>query len=165
MTTEKNNSIIVAFKVGRGGRFNNGGYLSFYGEYKVGDLPVVSEHLFSPVRENENGEMMIDEHPEAEWRDCNGNGVGLTNEMIKCGVGEINIDNEYESYFTMPLEACGEDLLRAIYRDNGLPLVKLFFEACGWDVNWDKVDERRITDMIDEYYNEPLFHPSDFYRK
>lgn len=94
---------IVAFHIGRGGRFNNGGHLTFLGEGKISDY---TEDCMNPVMIDENSdsdqpELIEDNSPEAEWTDYNGNSVGLTNAEYQSGIGRINIDLEYNTTYTM----------------------------------------------------------------
>lgn len=96
---------IVAFHIGRGGRFYNGGHLTFLGEGKISDY---TEDCFAPVMVDENSnsdlpELIDDNSPEAEWTDCNGNSVGLTNAEYQSGIGRIDMDGEYDTTYTMRL--------------------------------------------------------------
>lgn len=113
---------IVAFHIGRGGRFYNGGHLTFLGEGKISDY---TEDCFVPVKIDENSdselpELIDDNSPEAEWTDCNGNSVGLTNAEYQSGIGRIDIDGEYNTTYTMRLGDIEEDSKEwdAIFADN-----------------------------------------------
>ena len=80
----------AAFHIGRGGKDYKEGHIEFLG---IHDIEYYVDHydIFSPDSDN----------PEAEWTDCDGNGVGLTNEMIRTGVGRIDMDGQYDSTYTM----------------------------------------------------------------
>jgi hypothetical protein len=113
---------IVAFHIGRGGRFYNGGHLTFLGEGKISDY---TEDCWPPVKIDENSdsdlpEPIDDNSPEAEWTDCNGNSVGLTNAEYQSGIGRIDIDGEYNTTYTMRLGDIEEDSKEwdAIFADN-----------------------------------------------
>ena len=95
--THKEMSTIIAFKIGRGGRFNNQGHLSCLGETRgIGYLPVFDE--LYPHRCVDDEYDLVS--PRGEYTDGNGNGVGLFNADVECGIGRIDIDGEYESYYT-----------------------------------------------------------------
>lgn len=113
---------IVAFHIGRGGRFNNGGHLNFLGEGKISDY---TEDCFAPVKIDENSdsdlpELVDDNSPEAEWTDCSGNGIGLTNAEYQSGIGRIDMDGEYDTTYTMRLGDIEEDSKEwdAIFAEN-----------------------------------------------
>lgn len=103
-----NSETIVAFHIGRGGRFNNPGHLSFVGEHKIGDF---TDNLWSPTIIDENAEdgYIDDERPEAEWTCESGDSVGLTNAMVASGIGRIEYDGEYDTTYTMYLKDVEQD--------------------------------------------------------
>jgi hypothetical protein len=108
---------IVAFHIGRGGRFYNGGHLTFLGEGKISDY---TEDCWAPKTVDDNEELIDDNSPEAEWTDCNGNSVGLTNAEYQSGIGRIDMDGEYNTTYTMRLGDIEEDSKEwdAIFADN-----------------------------------------------
>lgn len=120
--TTFNESTMVAFHIGRGGRFYNGGHLTFLGEGKIADF---TEDCCAPstilVDEDGNEELIVDmETPDAMWTDENGNGVGLTNEEYKDGIGRIDMDGEYDTTYTTYLKDVeeGSDEWDAIFASN-----------------------------------------------
>lgn len=110
---------IVAFHIGRGGRFNNQGFLRFLGEKKIGEF---TDHLFDnyeglrKLREaigdrenlNEKFESCLDNNDftffeklgfdlgEKVYFDCSGNEVGLTEKDVESGIGCIDEDGDYD---------------------------------------------------------------------
>jgi hypothetical protein len=116
----KSSKIIVAFHVGRGGRFYNPGNLTFIGEQKI-------SHFTSDLFLNED---------ETEYVDGAGNYVGLTVEEEKTGIGRINIDNEYDTTYTRSLFDCSFKEIMAIKESkewNAEDLIKTFLEDCGYE--------------------------------
>ena len=99
---EKNSGIIVAFQIGRGGRFYNPGHRTFIGEKEIGEF---TNDLFLMDGAN-------------EYTDCNGNTVGLTVDEEKTGIGRINIDNEYDTTYTCLIEDCDEKEIEIIKESN-----------------------------------------------
>lgn len=85
-----NDETIIAFHIGRGGKYNNQGFLTCEGEHKIGDF---TDGLFSPT--DEDGDEI-----DGEYTDDCGNGVGLTTEDVRSGIGTINIDGEYDTTYT-----------------------------------------------------------------
>lgn len=133
---------IVAFHIGRGGRFHNAGHLSFVGCRKIGDF---TDDLFDTY-ENRNefkdrygfdyadgGRCILDLIGDEEWDeleekfgiteemlgekiyvDGGGNPVGLTQDEVDSGIGRINIDFSYDTTYTCYLKDCDEDEIHAI---------------------------------------------------
>lgn len=125
-----NENTIVGFHITRGG------HLVFMGESKISDF---AEDCFSPSKidgTDEFGDPNIvnDDAPDAEWTDCNGNSVGLTNTEYKSGIGRIDIDGEYNTYYTMRLGDVEEDSKEwdAIFADNTSDAedCQRFFKPC-----------------------------------
>jgi len=84
---------IVAFHIGRGGRFNNSGHKTFIGEKRI---DAFVDDLFIRNRD-EDGRFMT-----PEYVDFNGDPVGLTQKEADSGIGTINIDHAYDTTY-----ACG----------------------------------------------------------
>lgn len=88
-----NEETIVAFQIYGGG--GNNRKVRCLGEAKIGDF--ISEYdLCYPTDEDGND-------IEGEFTDCNGNGVGLTTEEVRTGIGCINYDGEYDTVVTVRL--------------------------------------------------------------
>jgi hypothetical protein len=92
------NKTIVAFHIGRGGRFNNAGHTSFVGEKSISNFV---DSLFL----NED---------ETEYTDGNGNKIGLTVKECNSGIGIINIDGGYDTTYTCYLQDCSDEELEII---------------------------------------------------
>ena len=95
---EKDNRIIVAFHVGRGGRFNNPGHVTYIGEKSLHDF-LDDNRLFYCDRDR-NGR-----YCKPYYTDCNGNTM-LTAEDIECNYGTIGWDCGYDTTVCRPIEAC-----------------------------------------------------------
>lgn len=90
---------LVAFQIGRGGRFNNGGHLSV----KSFNTPIndyLVEHCF-----------LIDD----VWRDQNGESLELDHDNN--GVGRVEFDSEYNTIYVKHLEDCDYKEICVIWDD------------------------------------------------
>lgn len=104
MNTERT---IVAFHIGRGGRFNNAGHKTFIGEKNFQDLiSMNSEHLFEQNREN--GKFC-----RKYYTDLNGT-VIVEADDVNALVGSLNFDNDYDTDYCCYLDECDENELRII---------------------------------------------------
>jgi hypothetical protein len=92
-----NEKKIVAFHIGRGGRFKNSGYLTFIGENEIG---------------NYIDELFINDN--LVYVDGSGNSVGLTDNDVKNGIGTIDIDGAYDTTYTKLLSECDDREIEAI---------------------------------------------------
>jgi len=136
MKTLENKSI-VAFHVGRGGRFYNAGYLTYLGEKKISNftenlfLNYENQYdLFNKIKGRKNLEAKYYEccdkddfiffgklgfkMGEKVYTDCNGNSVGLTEKECEIGVGCIDIDRQYDTTYCKYFEDCNERELALI---------------------------------------------------
>lgn len=99
------NNTIVAFHIGRGGTFNNAGYLSYEGE---GSIDKYTADLFLTEKEPK------------QYMDSNGNEVGLTEKEKETGIGKINIDGRYDITYTIWLSDCtDEEINKILNTENG----------------------------------------------
>ena len=131
--------LIVGFKIGRGGRFNNSGYKTFLGECKISDftndLFVRFENEGKILKEIGNRQNLIDKFYECRssenfdffeklgfdlgqkiFVDGNDNEVGLSYEDYLSGIGIIDIDGAYDTVYTKLLSDLKEseiDLVNA----------------------------------------------------
>ena len=138
---------IVTFKIGRGGQFYNGGHRTFFEDCGIGDIYIVKEYLYPPkLNPNDTADDTVDESPEAEYTDCDGNSVELTNAMIESGIGRINIDHDYESYYSTYLEDCDENELLILLNDDRKYLIEYFIDHfTDLDVEWDRLKSSKDT--------------------
>lgn len=110
-----NENTIIAFHIGRGGRFNNSGYCTILGEHNINDF---TGDLFSPMDEEGN-------ELEGEFTAENGSGVGLTTAEARTGIGRIDLDGEYDTTYTIFLRDLdinrreGEALRNAFEHNDG----------------------------------------------
>lgn len=131
--SERKNNTIVAFHIGRGGRFWNQGHLSYHGERDInaftGDLFLKYENeskIFEKIEGKPNLEakyyQATEDGPlsneaisffknrlrldfgELVYTDGSGNEVGLSFEEAKTGIGRIEIDGDYNTTYTSYLE-------------------------------------------------------------
>ena len=81
----------AAFHIGRGGKNFQPGHIEYLGPHNICYF-LGSNKIFPPESADD---------PAAEWTDCDGNGVELTNEMTCTGIGRINIDGQFDTTYTM----------------------------------------------------------------
>lgn len=137
-TINYSENTILCFHIGRGGRFNNPGHLSFDGTKKITETSDFS-NLYPPKFKNGNDDLKT---LKAEWLDEIGNSVELTNEMIKTGVGRINIDNDFDTTYTTYLKDLTENEIDAI------------MEAKPWDLDYIKEALIKLEMIESENENE-----------
>ena len=93
---EENQDLIVAFHIGRGGRFYNSGHLSYIGENTI--------NYFT-------NDLFLSED-ESEYLDLNGEKVGLLVEND--GIGRIDIDGQYDTTYTTTVGQMTDEEVSAI---------------------------------------------------
>lgn len=76
---------IIAFHIGRGGRFNDPGYTTLVGKQRIADF---TDDLFER---------------DGKFYDENGSFVGLTSIECESGVGRIELDGDYDTTYTLRL--------------------------------------------------------------
>lgn len=148
MTTTKN-ATIVAFHIGRGGRFHNQGHLSYIGERRIGDFTsdlflnyenegdfknrfgydstgdsdqqCITDLIYSEKFDELKEKFGITKEMlgEQQWYDGGGNPVGLTAAEEKTGLGRIDIDRDYDTTYCCLLSEIGEEEARAILAETG----------------------------------------------
>lgn len=112
-----NEESIIAFHIGRGGRFYNPGYCTIKGEYDI-RYYFNTLNLFVPT-DDEGNEI------EGEIYAGDGNGVGLTTSELETGIGKIDIDGEYNTTYTIRLKDIdiygreGEAIRNALNHNDG----------------------------------------------
>lgn len=131
---------IVAFHIGRGGRYYNSGHLTYLGEHRIGhyvdDLFLTPENAYyvgQKIAGRPNLEAKLQEALEGSKEavsfferigfdlgdnayTCGGEHfVGLSEEECNSGVGRINIDNEYNTTYCKHLSDCNETELQLVY--------------------------------------------------
>ena len=147
--------LIVGFKIGRGGRFNNSGYKTFLGECKISDftsdLFVRFENEGKILKEIGNRQNLIDKFYECRssenfdffeklgfdlgqkiFVDGNDNEVGLSYEDYLSGIGIIDIDGAYDTVYTRLLSDLKEsdiDLVNASDFWNSLQMIEFLESA------------------------------------
>lgn len=103
-------NIIVAFHIGRGGKFSNPGFKTYVADIKS-KMDVYNEK-FTLVSEDEDGNKI----PEADWKmyDGGGNIIDEGKDSIFATTGTIDIDGEYDSWIICDIEDCDERELEII---------------------------------------------------
>jgi hypothetical protein len=130
---------IVAFHVGRGGRFHNAGFKTFIGEKKISDF---TDDLF--IKDRENGKFCT-----PEYTDGGGNPVGLTVKEAETEIGIIDIDGGYNTTYTNFLSDCDENEIKLIIESrewNRDDLLDLYAEYLGYSET-----EIRLMNFFDDY--------------
>jgi len=137
--------VIVAFHIGRGGRYNNSGFKSFVGEKNINEfvydlfinyenIHEVSEKIKDNSILNRNSDFILDLINDGKFEElqkfgiteedlgkliyttCGGNDVGLYVEND--GIGCINIDHTYNTTYACPLEDLDEAEIELIVNSN-----------------------------------------------
>lgn len=117
--------IIVAFSIGRGGRFYNGGHITYIGEKNFQDLIYIrSNDLFERNRD-EYGKFC-----KPYLADASGNVVS-DDDYKNSLVGTLNFDNEYDTMTAMYIEDCGDETLEIIAKsyEYKSPELRAYLEA------------------------------------
>lgn len=151
---------IVTFKVRKDGKLST---RFFYEACPIGKVHAVAHNLFAPSYFDEAGELVDDESPEAEYTDCDGNSVGLTNAMISSGIGEIVLDGLHLRYYSKHLANCDCDELLIIQRDDKALIRKYFENHTKLKVEWDRVPNGRYFDIIMDYFYNHLEPLEEYY--
>lgn len=89
---------LYEFHIGRGGRHNNEGHVTFVKEVKGIYQTNAFHDLYPPKYKNGNDNLIT---LNAEWLNCSGNGVGLTNQDVKNGYGRIDFDGGYDTTYVI----------------------------------------------------------------
>ena len=150
----KTKKTILEFKIGKfdskNRYYQNGGGLIFRGESKGIGSSYAMDQLFPPCFKNGK------ERKSGEYTDDQKNGVGLTVEMVKSGIGEINFDREFDTVYTKYLdEKLTEKEIQAIFNSGKWlfdELLKYFtqseLEFMGWEFEEEKEEETFLKKKI-----------------
>jgi 2',3'-cyclic-nucleotide 2'-phosphodiesterase (5'-nucleotidase family) len=104
--------VIVAFHVGRGGRFNNGGHITYIGESNFTDLIGLNDsHLYYQDR-------VKGKFSKPYYSDCNGTIIVDTDEYGK-EVGTLEFDTIYDTDYCKYIEDCNDSELELISNYTG----------------------------------------------
>ena len=129
---------IVAFHIGRGGHFNNPGHKTFIGSKEINEFTnnlylqyENSYEIFEKIEGHQNLTELYNQVIDKIWDEesdlkekfekktglrfgervyfaANGEKVGLSYTEANTGIGTINIDNDYDTTYTLQLTDCGE---------------------------------------------------------
>jgi hypothetical protein len=98
---------IVAFHIGRGGRFYNPGNKTYEGKY---DASHISQDLYFPQRKN-GKEILTGNKEMLDW---NGHEVGATVSEYNKGIGTYDFDGTYDTWIFKKVKDLDEDEVRII---------------------------------------------------
>jgi len=130
---------ILKFYVGRGGRFNNAGHISYVGEERIDEGSAFND-------------LMYDEEND-EYLDSAGNPLhdDLTKEDLESGIGTINIDHGYDTTYTKYPNNLNQNERMAILKDNPYNCGELLVE----DQDMLKILLRfnKLYDYVSNEYN------------
>lgn len=132
MKTQNDNSesTIVKFHRGRGGRFYNGGHVTFVGCERIDEGSAFDELFLS--------------EDETQWLDSQGKEVGLSVEESETGIGTIDQDGEYDTTTTMHITDCDHSSLAAIAEGRPWNLKDLLVEA-------NYFEDESVIDVLDAF--------------
>jgi len=103
----KENKIIVAFHIGRGGRFYNAGHKTFLGELNFRDLQKLNaDNIFYRDRD-ERGRFMKTEI-------YDGAGSFVSDDDPKGLIGRLDFDGDYDTDYCKYIEDCTDEELQII---------------------------------------------------
>ena len=116
MTTYNNNienTIYVSFHIGRGGRFNNAGHLTFTGEENFQQLLERCADQLVLINDNEEGFL-----PDDEWTliDTGDNVILKGRDKIEAMTGCLDFDGEYDTDYVETVDNLGENEIEAIWK-------------------------------------------------
>lgn len=103
--------IIVAFHIGRGGRFFNAGHKTYEGEKSLQDIIRIHSDNLYEVNRDGNGRFC-----KPYLADCSGNEVCDT---PTAQVGVLDFDGDYNTYICRYIEDCSQYELDLIAQDGG----------------------------------------------
>lgn len=106
-------AVIVAFQIGRGGRFNQSGHSSYIGEKDLQDLiSMNSDRLFVSNRDD-NGRFV-----KSRLLDESQNIIVENEDLLHSLVGTLNFDNDYDTFKACYVDDCSEEELDLISKSN-----------------------------------------------
>jgi len=95
---------IVAFHIGRGGRFKNAGHLTFFGCQTIGDvMDRRADSRWTSFKDRDEKGRFCKPH----YVDHNGNEI-ITQDEVSSGVGRIEWDGQYDTDYTKYAEDCND---------------------------------------------------------
>lgn len=143
-----NENTLVMFHVGRGGEFNNPGYLTFEDfDKRIDDSYEWSELLVQDTDEDDN---LL---PEEEWTLTNDNGYIIMEadelkEALETGLGTLDIDEDYNTIYTTYLKDLTEREYAALDNDHK-KLYLVIVHGLNED-KLDKIDDDDLRSLVEE---------------
>jgi hypothetical protein len=101
-------TIIVAFHIGRGGRFNNSGFKSYLGEKDFQNLINLNDNDLFTKNRDDNGRFV------KPFLANIGSGSSVTDDDITGKVGVLNFDYDYNTDYAQYIEDCDEHEIELI---------------------------------------------------
>lgn len=113
-TNNNEKKIYVSFHIGRGGRWHNPGYLSFYGEENFQDLIKRCAEQCVIYNEDEEGNTL----PDDEWKifDFGSNIILQGRKEIEALTGVLEWDTIYDTDYVTTTDELSEKEIDAIYK-------------------------------------------------
>ena len=127
---EKQPELILAFHIGRGGRFHNSGHLSFLDECTINRFV---DDLFI----NSDG---------TQYTDGNGREVGLS--VLNDGTGKIDIDGDYDTTYAVHIQDLTKSEFDAI-KNRGSGFFGLSMDEFNEIISFEEEEEedRKIANL------------------
>ncbi len=165
MTNTNTNRTIAMFKLGRGGRFNNAGHLSFVGFKPIDEACVVSNLSIIESELDEDGTTT-----EVGVFDCSGDlimSIEDWHESCRTGIGRIDIDGAYDTTYTEYVDSLSKSELEAMVAYGGQQVLNALMEFGYSDEevavaeHFDEVEYEAEDDYLSYNYNVLEVEPED----
>jgi hypothetical protein len=160
MNMKNVNKTILHFHIGRGGRFNNPGFLTFEGVRNLQDVLNLygDKHWWFIYERDAKGRFCT-----PYLTDSNGNSFGLTVKEIELGIGIWEIDNDFNTHYTKYAEDLNDDEIKLVLKE----AEKFDGEYC-WNYPLDEIlseiDSSIITKAAEKGKLIDLYETSISYR-
>lgn len=132
---------LVAFHIGRGGRFHNPGHVT-YNPYVKSFSELVSKKDWYFINfEDEDGNPLADE----DWTltDCDGNVYLEGREEIEGDTGRVAWDTDYDTDYVCRIKNCNEEELEMIYNsgEHHTLFEDDLLAICCYFLNWNRAED------------------------
>lgn len=138
----KTQKIIVAFHTGRGGRFHNGGHVTFIGEKNFQDLILMNSNNLFEKNRDENGKFC-----KPYLTDDSGNHI--TDDDIRGEVGTLDFDGQYDTDRAKYIEDCADWEIEKIAKSSEYKSYELREWLSNYNSEW-KFDEYGFLKEVEE---------------
>jgi len=125
-----NNKIIVAFKIGRGGKFYNPGHKSYLGEKNFRNLiDMESNKLFIQNRDELGRFCKPYLHSDS--------GSAVSEDEVNALTGTLDFDGKYHTCYAVNIEECGEHEIELIANSQEHKSFELLEWLKSYDPSWE----------------------------